>query len=137
MSDIWHTKDIRRHCEYIIDSYEDELAATYISWLSKASGRHNFEFEQLVLELEVCYKVTQSCPETSHDLAEFEDDGSGKAERKYRSEPIPARVRQEKGFISLSRATHMSFLLKTPRLTLAYVALPSFSVPSIELSCQA
>ena len=64
MSHIWHTKDVRRHCEYIIDSYEDELAATYISWLKQSTP------EDALLDLnswswnwEVCYKVTQSCPE--------------------------------------------------------------------------
>ena len=131
MSDIWHTKDIRRHCEYIIDSYEDELAATYISWLKQSTPEDTtFDLNSWSWNWEVCYKVTQSCPEdlAMHDLAEFEDDGSGKAERKYRSEPIPARGKTREGIYLAVAGNFYEFFVENAEVdTLAYVALPSFS----------
>ena len=86
--ELWHSRETRKHCEGIMEAHEDELATAYTRWLKKGAPE---ETDGWSWNWEVCYKATQSCAEelAMHALSEFDDDGSGASERKYRSEPIP------------------------------------------------
>ena len=88
--DLWHAKETRKQCERIMEEHEDDVASAYTRWIKK--GAPEREDEGWSWNWEVCRKATNSCSEQlgMHALSEFDDDGSGAAERKYRSEPVPA-----------------------------------------------
>jgi hypothetical protein len=131
ISDLWHNKDVRGHCEIILESHEDDLAMTYMSWLKQGApddaklGDNSWSWNW-----EVCYKATQSCSEdfAMHDLAEFEDDGSGKLERRYRSEPIPLKGSKREGIYHAVAGNFFEIFIENAEVdSLAYVAFPSYS----------
>ena len=123
--ELWHSRETRKHCEGIMEAHEDELATAYTRWLKKGAPE---ETDGWSWNWEVCYKATQSCAEelAMHALSEFDDDGSGASERKYRSEPIPELGAKREGLYHLVAGAFYDAVVKDDTVdVLVYTAFPN------------
>ena len=128
--DLWHMKDVRKHCEKMMEKHEDAVLGAYSRWLKKGApdsrGANNDAWSW---NWEVCYKATQACSEelAMHALAEFDDDGSGAAERKYRSEPVPPPgTLHPDGLLHVVAGSFYDVLVKNDGVdALVYTAFPN------------
>jgi|Transcript_1036 hypothetical protein len=128
MNELWHKRDSRRECEIILDNHGEDLVFAFTRWLRRGmpdEGRA--ETTDWSWNWEVCYKATHSCSEelSMHILAEFSDDGSGQAERKYRSEPNPPKNSKKHGlFNAVASNFYEVFIDDADVDAIAYVAFP-------------
>ena len=139
--DLWHSKETRKQCEAIMELHEDELSAAYTRWVRK--GAPEREDQGWSWNWEVCRKATRSCSEAlaMHVLSEFDDDGSGASERKYRSEPVPpAGTVNGDGLLTVVAGSFHDVCVADPSVdVLVYVSLPNqhegtfheFAVPAL------
>lgn len=126
--DLWHKKDVRKNCEAMMEKHEDEVLGAYSRWLKKGAPESRDTNGAWSWNWEVCYKATQSCGEelAMHALAEFDDDGSGAAERKYRSEPVPPTGTKRDGVLQVVAGSFYDVMVKDDAVdTLAYTAFPN------------
>jgi hypothetical protein len=126
--DLWHMKDVRKNCQTIMEAHEDEVLGAYSRWVKKGAPEAAGSGGAWSWNWEVCYKATQSCGEelAMHALAEFDDDGSGAAERKYRSEPVPSTGTKQGGLLQVVAGSFYDVMVKDDAVdTLAYTAFPN------------
>mmetsp|Transcript_35535 Transcript_35535/g.87394 ORF Transcript_35535/g.87394 Transcript_35535/m.87394 type:complete len:365 (-) Transcript_35535:112-1206(-) len=127
--DLFHIKTVRRNCQEMMEEHEEEVNAVYSRWIKKgAPDFHQGAASGWSWNWEVCYKATQSCSEelAMHALEEFDDDGSGASERKYRSEPVPSVGTKRDGLYQVVAGSFFDVLVKDDAVdTLAYVGFPN------------
>lgn len=128
MNELWHKRDLRRQCEIILDDHGEGVAFAYTRWLEtdmfEEGGPKTTDWSW---NWEVCYKATHSCSEelSMHSIAEFADDGSGEAERKYRSEPVPQKNSKKYGlFHAVASNFYEVFIDNADEDSVVYVAFP-------------
>ena len=125
--DLWHSKETRKQCERIMEEHEDDVSAAYTRWVRR--GAPEREDESWSWNWEVCRKATMSCSEVlgMHALSEFDDDGSGASERKYRSEPVPVVGTEDNdGLLKVVAGSFFDVVVKDPSVdVLVYTAFPN------------
>lgn len=123
--DLWHAKETRKQCEAMMEDHEDDIASAYSRWLKKGAPA---EEDGWSWNWEVCLKATESCGEelAMHALAEFDDDGSGAAERRYRSEPAPEPGETRDGLAPVTAGTFFDAVVAPDHVdVLVYFAYPN------------
>ena len=126
--DLWHLKDVRKNCMAIMEKHEDEILSAYSRWLKKGAPESRGMDSAWSWNWEVCYKATDACSEelAMHALAEFDDDGSGAADRRYRSEPVPPPGTRRDGLLQVVAGAFYDAVVKDDAVdALVYTAFPN------------
>ena len=144
LSDTWHDASTRRACEQLMESYEDDVGATYHKWIKRGggvesqprktrgrgAGNANYDPVGWNWNWEVCGKAMDgACKEqlAAHELTEFEDedeDASEVEQRKYRSEPRPADGELIDGMLKVTAGTFHEVVVRSDADVLVYTGHP-------------
>ena len=148
LSATWHDVTTRKACEKLMETREDDVAATYHRWIKRGGGlardaRANGRKSPGVTvaeaksgaydpigwnwNYEVCGRATGACKEqlAMHELAEFDDDGANDGEaRKYRSEQKPVDGETVDGMLKVTAGTFHEEVVRRDADVVAYVGFP-------------